>query len=152
MVYRVRRGVALRRNFHVLRSITTLKSMRRNSVIKDALNYIKELKLKIEAMNEECQNPKEVMVERIDLGFLVRVSCAKGQEALVKILGAFEEVGLNVLQATVSCNDSLFMEAIVEAADGDLEASALKRALLEALIAKKGEINMISPVAQDYSH
>ncbi|XP_068656133.1 uncharacterized protein [Aristolochia californica] len=134
-VYRLRRGVALRRNLHVLRSITSSKSLRGNAVIMDALNYIKELKLKIEAVNEEfkCMNRKEVTVERAEMGFLVRVSCEEGRELLVKILGAFEAVSLNVVRATVSCNGSFFMEAIVEAKDGSLDSCSLREALLAAL-------------------
>ena len=47
----------------------------------------------------------------------MRVRCKKGQNLLVSILETFEEMGLNVLQARVSCACLLTIEAIVEAQD-----------------------------------
>ncbi|XP_068667343.1 uncharacterized protein [Aristolochia californica] len=143
-VRRVRRGVVLCRNFQVLRSITSSKSLRRNSVIMNALNYIKELKLKMEATNEniKCLSRQEVTIESVELGFLVRVSCEKGRELLVTILGAFEAVGLNVIRASVSCSNSFFMEAICEAQDRSLDASSLKQALLQELQKKEAKYDI----------
>lgn len=49
--------------------------------------------------------------------FVVRVRCEKGEDTLVSVLEAFEEIGLLVLQATVSCKDNSFsMEATTVAA------------------------------------
>lgn len=58
---------------------------------------------------------KEVKVEKAGKGFLVRVICEKGGEKLVSILEVFEEMGLIVLHARVSCNFYFAMEAIVVA-------------------------------------
>lgn len=42
----------------------------------------------------------------------VRVKCAKGEDTLVSVLEAFENIGLQVLQARVSCTNGIFyMEA-----------------------------------------
>lgn len=78
---------------------------------------------------------QEVEVERIEEGFLVRVSCKKGRDLLVTVIKAFEEMGLNVLQATVSCNHSFWMEAIGEAENErlDMDVQAVKQAVLKAL-------------------
>ncbi|KAK0579840.1 hypothetical protein LWI29_032309 [Acer saccharum] len=56
----------------------------------------------------------EVKVEKIGETFLVKVICKKGdQNKLVSILEVFDEMGVNVVQASVSCNYYFSMEAIV---------------------------------------
>lgn len=77
---------------------------------------------------------QQVKVEKINgKVFLVRVSCKKGQNILVSVLEAFEEMGLNVLQAKVSCNYGFGMEAIVEAEDQALNVRAVTEAVLKAI-------------------
>lgn len=59
---------------------------------------------------------QEVKVEKIgEETYVVRVICKKGdhQTKLVSILGLFEDKGLNVLQAKVSCKYYFTMDAIV---------------------------------------
>ncbi|XP_058095529.1 uncharacterized protein LOC131240970 [Magnolia sinica] len=147
MVSRSQRKLALRRKLRVLRSLTSSKSLRRKSVIMDALDYIKELKLKVEMLNNAYKNlvnqiqvPTEVKVERSEKGFVVRVLCSKGRDLLVRILEAFDQMGLNVLQARVSCNNSSFcMEAIGEEEEVErerLDVRVVKQALLKALESK----------------
>ncbi|KAL5989724.1 hypothetical protein ACLOJK_010618 [Asimina triloba] len=130
MVSRSQRKLSMSRKLRVLKSLTCSKSRGRKSAIMDALDYIKELKL------------KEVKVEKIDKGFVIRVTCPKGRDLLVRILEALEKMGLNVLQARVSSNCFFFcMELIgVEGEGGEkerLDVIAVKQALLNALDSKK---------------
>ncbi|XP_043689965.1 uncharacterized protein LOC122640779 [Telopea speciosissima] len=141
MASRVQRRVALPRKFKLLRSITQSKSVRKNCIILDALNYINQLKIKLEALNLEYANlihnpiqvPTEVKVEKIEKGFLVGVKCQKGKDLLVSILEALEVTGLNVVHAKVSCNNSFCMEAIAEAQDQTQDAREVHEAVFNAI-------------------
>lgn len=132
----------------MLRSLTNSKSMRRTAIITDALQYIKQLILKVETLNKEydsqsnsqLQVSTEVKVEKIEKGFLVHVSCEKGRDSLVTILETLEEMGLNVLQARVSCNKSFWMEAIGEDESQSLDVRLVKLAILNALEKKVGRM------------
>lgn len=80
-------------------------------------------------------------VEKVGKGFVVKVTCKKGEDLLVKILEAIEEKGMTVVQASVACNYFFCMEAIVEAHDDDddrdqelaMDAKDLTQALVEAI-------------------
>ncbi|KAK1557405.1 hypothetical protein Q3G72_024134 [Acer saccharum] len=127
----LQRRIALRRKVHILRTLTNSKSVKKSSIIIDSLLYIYKLKLKLEAIKREYSNlmeikrqyiylmehiqvPEEVKVEKIGETFLVKVICKKGdQNKLVSILEVFDEMGVNVVQASVSCNYYFSMEAIV---------------------------------------
>ncbi|XXG61552.1 hypothetical protein AAC387_Pa05g0135 [Persea americana] len=157
------RKMATSRKLDVLGCLTSSKSFSRTSVVMDALHqyikeltsevlqYIKELTSEVEMLNKQysnlmkkCQVPTEVEVERIEEGFLVRVSSKKGRDLLVTVLEAFEEMGLNVLQARVSCNHSFWMEAIAEAENErlDMDVQAVKQAVLKALENQGKEVPM----------
>lgn len=70
-------------------------------------------------------------VENLGTGYLVvRVTCKKGEELLVSILEAFEEMNLNVVQARVTCKHFFGMEAIVKA---DIDATILNEAILKVV-------------------
>ncbi|KAJ9690736.1 hypothetical protein PVL29_013076 [Vitis rotundifolia] len=138
MESRFRKRMALRRKLHILRTLTSSKSVKKSSIVMDAFLYIYKLKLKLEAIKREylklINYTQEVKVEKINgKGFLVRVSCKKGQDLLVSILEAFEDMGLNVLQARVSCNHGFGMEAVVEAEDQALDGRAVTEAVLKAI-------------------
>ncbi|XP_062095206.1 uncharacterized protein LOC133801080 [Humulus lupulus] len=122
----LRKRIAFRRELRILRALNTAKShAKRKSVVMDALSYIYLMKLKVEAIqkeysnlvaikeNKKIMNQKEVKVEKTEEGFMnVRVRCEKGEDTLVSVLEAFENIGLQVLQARVSCTNGLFyMEA-----------------------------------------
>ncbi|THG11263.1 hypothetical protein TEA_014956 [Camellia sinensis var. sinensis] len=81
----------------------------------------------------------EVKVEKVGEEFLVRVTCKKGQDVLVSILEAFEEMGLNVLQARVSCNYFLNIEAIVKAQDQVIDVREITQAVHKAIGKQDGE-------------
>lgn len=56
---------------------------------------------------------QQVAVETLQRGFLVNVFAETSCPGLlVSILEAFEELGLNVLQARISCNDRFQLEAV----------------------------------------
>ncbi|WRX27192.1 hypothetical protein QQP08_019679 [Theobroma cacao] len=134
MVTKLQRRTAPRRKLHLLRTLTNSKSVKRSSVVLNVLLHIYKLKVKLEEIQREYQNlmaikneyltllehvqiPKEVKVEKIGEEFVVKVTCNKGGDKLVSILEAFDELGLNVLQARVSCNHFFSMEAIAVAQD-----------------------------------
>ncbi|KAK3206818.1 hypothetical protein Dsin_020864 [Dipteronia sinensis] len=153
----LQRRIALRRKLHILRTLTNSKSVKKSSIIMDSLLYIYKLKLKLEAIKREYSNlmeikrqyiylmehiqvPEEVKVEKIGETFLVKVICKKGDEnKLVSILEVFDEMGVNVVQASVSCNYYFSMEAIV-AAQNPAEAMDVRQVtqLISKAIDKKG--------------
>ncbi|XP_021907791.1 uncharacterized protein LOC110822093 isoform X2 [Carica papaya] len=135
------------------RSSKALKK-KTEKVIMKALLHIFKLKLKMEAINREYSNlleikkqylnlikqiqlPKAlVKVVKIEQGFLLRITCNQGGDhRLVAILERLEEMGLNVVQARVSCTSNLFtMEAIAAADDDrDLDVSNMTQALANAI-------------------
>lgn len=57
--------------------------------------------------------PGQVTVETLEKGFVINVVSQNSCPGLlVSILEAFEELGLNVLEARVSCSDSFRLQAV----------------------------------------
>ena len=55
----------------------------------------------------------QVTVKTLEKGFLINVFCDKNRPGLlVSVLEAFEELGLEVLDASISCADSFRLEAV----------------------------------------
>ncbi|KAJ9168678.1 hypothetical protein P3X46_020174 [Hevea brasiliensis] len=154
MVSRLQRRIALRRKLHILRTLTCSNPGKRRSIIADAILHIYKLKLKLEKIKRELsiidaikrehlsllkqvQYLPKVKVEKTGKGFLVKVICQKGGDNLVPILEVFEEMGLVVLHAKVSCNFYFGMEAIVvseeEEQDG-LDVKNVTQAVVEAIV------------------
>nr|XP_011460625.1 PREDICTED: uncharacterized protein LOC105350388 isoform X2 [Fragaria vesca subsp. vesca] len=155
----VRKRLPLRRKLQTQRSFTRRKSLRtakvrKSSTVIDAMLHIYLLKRKLEALHKECLDlmaiktkyldlikhihmPKEVKVEKIEEGFRVRVTCEKADDTLVSILEAFDEMGLNILQAKVSCNSYFAMEAIAahEAQNQEykLDVTGVTQAIIKAI-------------------
>ncbi|KAF5736256.1 hypothetical protein HS088_TW14G00394 [Tripterygium wilfordii] len=151
-----RKAVLMRKRLHILRALTCSKSVTRLSIITDALLYIYNLKLKLEKTMKEYLNliatrrsylnllkhGKEVKVEKLGNNeFVIRVTCERrGDHILVSILEAFEEMGVCVLQARVSCNHYFSMEAIAVANDDQaLEVRDISQAILKAIDKPVGE-------------
>ena len=63
----------------------------------------------------------------------MRVRCKKRQNLLVSILETFEEIGLHVVQARVSCNCLLTIEAIVKAQDQGICERDIEEAVHKAI-------------------
>ncbi|CAN1172847.1 hypothetical protein LINPERHAP2_LOCUS30325 [Linum perenne] len=121
-----------------------------SSIIVDASNYIQQLKQKIEKLNQEMDNydydqpssstrwPEQVSVETVEKGFVINVISEKKCEGglLVSVLEAFEEIGLNVVEARVSCTDTFRLHAVAEEREqrrSNIDAQMVKRAVLEAI-------------------
>ncbi|KAG8390156.1 hypothetical protein BUALT_Bualt01G0054200 [Buddleja alternifolia] len=131
----------------LLRSITNSHAMNETSIVIDASNYIKELKQKVKILNEDIaatsqgptnQNPwPEVTVKTLEKGFLLNVHSGRNCPGLlVFILETFEELGLNVLEARVSCTHSFHLQAIGgenEEDEESMNAQVVKRTISNAI-------------------
>ncbi|KAH7537639.1 hypothetical protein FEM48_Zijuj03G0114200 [Ziziphus jujuba var. spinosa] len=151
-------------NSHAVNSLpflVVLNYLNRTSIIVDASKYIVELKQKVERLNQDMadiaqtsthQNPLPMVyiyiyiypspipyfLENIEKGFLINVFSEKSCPGLlVSVLETFEELGLNVLEARVSCADSFRLQAVggeneEEAGEG-IDAQSVKQAVLLAI-------------------
>ncbi|KAL4310424.1 hypothetical protein GQ457_01G041700 [Hibiscus cannabinus] len=137
------------------------KSLLVKGSILNVLVHFHKLRVKLEEIQREYQNliairneylallnqiqiPKEVKVEKNGQEFVVKVRCNKGGDELVSIVEAFEQLGLNVVEARVCCNHFFAMEAIV--VDQDQQATDIKhvtQAVLKA-IEKRGERMLVT--------
>uniref|UniRef100_A0A5B6YSK8 Putative Transcription factor bHLH61 isoform 2 n=1 Tax=Davidia involucrata TaxID=16924 RepID=A0A5B6YSK8_DAVIN len=147
MVSREQKRAAVQEKLQLLRSITNSHAVSKTSIIVDASKYIEELKHKVERLNQDiasAQNsshqnpwPAQVTVETLEKGFLVNVFSKKSCPGLlVSILEAFEELGLNVLEARVSCADTFQLEAVGgenEENGESIDAQVVKQAVSEAI-------------------
>ncbi|KAK7301608.1 hypothetical protein RJT34_12476 [Clitoria ternatea] len=124
MVSRVHKRTAIYRNLQLLRSITYSHSRRKASMLLDSSEYIPDIKQKLLELNqlaltaarkniEDYDQMPKLKVERQEEGFVIKVLSERScQGLLVFILEAFEELGLDVLQARVSCADNFCLEAV----------------------------------------
>ncbi|KAJ8647727.1 hypothetical protein MRB53_000750 [Persea americana] len=143
---REQKKAVLYEKLQLLRSVTNSQALNKTSIIIDASKYIEELKQKVERLNEDlaaAQNPidqnplpMQVTVETLDKGFLINVfSERSGPGLLVSILEAFEELGLEVIDASLSCEDSFHFEAVGENQEQveSMDAQVVKQAVLQAI-------------------
>ncbi|KAF2605489.1 hypothetical protein F2Q70_00024380 [Brassica cretica] len=138
---------SLKEKFQLLRSITNSHAENDTSIIMDASKYIKKLKKKVERFKgdttagQSSSEPTDptipmVTVETLEKGFMINVLAGKNQPGmLVSVLEAFEDIGLNVLDARVSCTDSFSLHATgVENEDGEgMDSEAVKQAVTDAI-------------------
>ncbi|KAK8514099.1 hypothetical protein V6N13_063002 [Hibiscus sabdariffa] len=130
--------------------------------ILNVLAHFHKVRVKLEEIQREYQNlmairneylallnhiqiPKEVKVEKNGQEFVVKVRCNKGGDELVSIVEAFEQLGLNVVQARVCCNNFFAMEAIV--VDQDQQTTDIKditQAVLKAIEKRGGERMLVT--------
>nr|GLL30337.1 uncharacterized protein LOC109162466 [Ipomoea trifida] len=117
---------ALRRHLRLLQSLTNSKSVKMRSIITDAILYILNLQLQVEAIKTELHyilhNIQEVKVEKDGKKIIVKVACKKvgHQDLVVRIVeAALEEMDLSIVELRVSCKYIFAMEAIVEAAEDE---------------------------------
>ncbi|KAI5663056.1 hypothetical protein M9H77_22379 [Catharanthus roseus] len=130
-----------------LRSATNSTAVNTASIIVDASRYIEELKERVEKLNNDSNATSQksdihdtnlplVKVETLEKGFLVNVYSERNCPGLlVLILEAFEELGLEVLDARVSCSDNFRLEAISEK-EGEIDSideQMVKQAVLQAI-------------------
>ncbi|KAK8593039.1 hypothetical protein V6N12_045128 [Hibiscus sabdariffa] len=146
MVSREHKRAGLQEKLQLLRSITNSHAMNKASIIVDATKYIQELKQKVERLNQDVaaaqtsdnQNPlATVTVETLEKGYLINVFSDKSCPGLlVSVLEAFQELGLNVLEARVSCTDSFRLQAVGgenEEQSECVDAQVVKQAVLQAI-------------------
>ncbi|XP_021291314.1 uncharacterized protein LOC110421909 isoform X2 [Herrania umbratica] len=146
MSSRDRKKAAVYQKLQQLRSVANSSAVNKTSIIVDASRYIEELKEKVDKLNQEIetsqistsQNPLPmVTVETLEKGFLINVFLEKNCPGLlVSILETFEELGLDVLDARVSCEDNFQLEAIGGENQGNAEgidSQMVKQAVLQAI-------------------
>ncbi|XP_058214729.1 transcription factor SCREAM2-like isoform X2 [Rhododendron vialii] len=147
MSSRDRKKEALYEKLKQLRSVTHSTAVNKTSIIVDASKYIEELKEKVQKLNQDIGTsssssdqsslPMQVSVETLEKGFLINVFSPKDCPGLlVSILEAFEELGLDVLDASVSCSDNFRLEAVGEENQGQedsIDAQVVKQGVLEAI-------------------
>ncbi|KAL4291185.1 hypothetical protein GQ457_14G009060 [Hibiscus cannabinus] len=115
------------------------KSAKRGFIVKNVVLHFYKLKIKLEQLQRECT--KEVKVEKIGQEFVVRVSCCnKGGDKLVSVLSAFDELGLDVVRASVSCGGHLFSMEAIAVAQGQQTSGVrdITRAVIKAIDDKQG--------------
>ncbi|XP_009617115.1 transcription factor bHLH61-like isoform X1 [Nicotiana tomentosiformis] len=137
----------LNQHLEQLGSITNSPSVNKASIIVHASKYIEELKERIDKLNEDVSTSQPshvddenslplVTVETLEKGFLINVFSEKNCPGLlVSILEAFEELGLELSDARVSCSDSFRLEAVSET-EGQIDrvdAQMVKQSVLEAI-------------------
>ncbi|KAL4606419.1 hypothetical protein ACB092_09G101300 [Castanea dentata] len=143
MASREHKRAALNEKLQQLRAATNSNALNKASIIVDASKYINELKQKVERLNQDIgtsQSSKAqnslpaVTVETLERGFLINVFSEKNCPGLlVSILEAFEELGLEVLDARVSCSDIFQLQAVGGENRDSLDAQVVKQAVLEAI-------------------
>ncbi|KAK9167986.1 hypothetical protein Syun_000126 [Stephania yunnanensis] len=148
MVSRENKRTVLYEKLQLLRSVTSSHAQSNTAIIRDASKYIEELKQKVERLNQDiatAQNssdhqdplPEQVTVETLEKGFLVNVFSERSCPGLlVFILEGFEELGLIVLEARVSCEESFRLEAIGgenQEEEECVDAQVVKQAMLQAI-------------------
>ncbi|KAF7142363.1 hypothetical protein RHSIM_Rhsim05G0228400 [Rhododendron simsii] len=144
MSSRERKKEALYKKLKQLRSVTHSTAVNKTSIIIDASKYIEELKEKVQKLNQAASSSSSdqnslpmVSVETLEKGFRINVFLQKDCPGLlVTILEAFEELGLDVLDASVSCSDNFRLEAIGgenEGQEDSIDAQVVKQGVLEAI-------------------
>ncbi|KAK2386623.1 transcription regulator [Trifolium repens] len=146
MVSKVHKRTALyRRKLQLLRSIT-YPSHNKASVILDSTEYIQGLKQKLEELKQlpvpttqsiiDYNPMPKLKVETQEEGFVIKVVSERScQGLLVFILEAFEELGLEVLHARVSCVDDFCLEAIGNKENNE-DTSPLSVQLVEEVVSQ----------------
>ncbi|RDX65640.1 Transcription factor SCREAM2 [Mucuna pruriens] len=148
MASKEKRREALQHTLQQLRDVTNSTALNKASIIVDASKYIEELKQKVEGLNSELGITESssstsqidelpmVTVKTLKRGFLINVLLEKNcPSMLVSILEAFEELGLDVLDARVSCEDSFQLEAVGRECHkkDSVDAQVVKQAVLRAI-------------------
>ncbi|CAN1172845.1 hypothetical protein LINPERHAP2_LOCUS30325 [Linum perenne] len=87
--------------------------------------------------DQPSSSTQQVSVETVEKGFVINVISEKKCEGglLVSVLEAFEEIGLNVVEARVSCTDTFRLHAVAAGQQrrSNIDAQMVKRAVLEAI-------------------
>ncbi|KAI4302445.1 hypothetical protein MLD38_038190 [Melastoma candidum] len=147
MVSREQKRAALREKLQFLRSITNSRAIDETAIVVDASKYIRELKHKVERLSRDIscadsssEQPRlpEVNVETLEKGYLIQVLSDRSCPGLlVSILEAFEELGLNVMEARVSCTENFQLQAFggenEDEGGGGIDSQAIESAVVQAV-------------------
>ncbi|KAK6786551.1 hypothetical protein RDI58_015076 [Solanum bulbocastanum] len=144
-----KRASVLHEKLQLLRSITKSHALSESSIIVDASKYIQELKHKVERLNiditpttspqtnsnSQTSSWPQIEVETLEKGFLVNVYSERSCPGLlVSILQVLEDLGLNVLEARVSCTDTFRLQAFGgEDEEAMINAQVVTEAVFEAI-------------------
>lgn len=128
-----------------LRSAASSTGMNTASILVDASKYIEELKERVDQLNQQVATSQvsddkdddlpAVKVETLEKGFLVSVFSERNHPGLlVSVLEVFEDLGLEVLDARISCSDMFRLEAVSEKGEVDsTDAKMIKNAVVQAI-------------------
>ncbi|KAI9118571.1 hypothetical protein K1719_010903 [Acacia pycnantha] len=140
----------LYRNLQFLRSIINTHQQKRkassSSVILDVSVLIQSLRQTLEELNQAVSASQDlvdhdplpmVVVEEGEEGFVIKVSSQRRCEGLlVFVLEAMEELGLDVLQARVSCVHSFCLEAVTGTQKDDEETGRMNAQLVQRAVSQ----------------
>ncbi|KAK4418862.1 hypothetical protein Salat_2299000 [Sesamum alatum] len=146
MSSRDRKKAALYEKLEQLRSATNSTAVNRASIVVDASRYIQELKERVDKLNQDIATLQSsshqnslpaVKVETLEKGFLINVFSERNCPGLlVSILEVFEDLGLEVLDARVSCSDTFRLQAVSDQNEGQcdsIDGQMVKQAVLQAI-------------------
>ncbi|KAK9077964.1 hypothetical protein SSX86_002021 [Deinandra increscens subsp. villosa] len=146
MVSRKHSKDVLHEKLQLLRSITNSHANNDSSIIQDASKYIQGLKQKVEILNHEIASGQSssyqnswpvVTVEAVEKGIQVNLYSERSCPGLlVFVLKVFEELGLNVLEARVSCTGSFHLQALgveSERKGESIDAHIVKQTIIHAI-------------------
>ncbi|TVU27378.1 hypothetical protein EJB05_29983, partial [Eragrostis curvula] len=141
-----KKAAALEEKLQLLRSATKSNAGNKTSILVDASKYIRELKDKVDEAaadsSSRSDTSTQVNVSSVDLdcrrrGFRINVSMERSRPGLlVSVLEALEELGLDVLDADVSCADhSAFrFQALGSSGQGEtVDEQMVRQAVLQAI-------------------
>ncbi|XP_031407880.1 uncharacterized protein LOC116216091 isoform X2 [Punica granatum] len=141
-----KKAAELHEKLQLLRSITHSHALNEASVVLDASRYIQELQHRVESLDQDTSTAQHssynqsslpvVTVETLEKGFLITViSEISSQVLLCSVLESFEELGLNVLEARVSCMESFQLQVIAENEEGDgsIDSQTVRSAVVQAI-------------------
>ncbi|KAJ0074993.1 hypothetical protein Patl1_35090 [Pistacia atlantica] len=135
-----KKAVMCKKQLQLLRSNSHTNSTK-TSVVLDPSKYIPELKQKEEKKNQDITMAQVSSTSQNPSQMIFTESSCRG--LLVFILEAFEDLGLLVLHARVSCSDNFLLEAIgtiENKEDEPVDAEKIEQALLKAF-RKWSEVN-----------
>ncbi|XP_071705545.1 transcription factor BHLH3-like [Rutidosis leptorrhynchoides] len=147
MVSREHKKAVLHEKLQLLRSITNSHAKKDSSIIKDASNYIQELKHKVQILNQDIASWEQsssyqntwpvVTVETVEKGIQVNLDSESDCPGLlVFVLKVFEDLNLNVLEARVSCTGSFHLEALGAESEENgesIDVQMVKQSILHAI-------------------
>ncbi|XP_074270346.1 uncharacterized protein LOC141594030 [Silene latifolia] len=155
---KIHKRVAFHKKLHILKNLINSKSENDYAIIMDAFLYISALTMKLKALQGEAMSQNNIVeqqeqqpsmrlnMEKLDNKKIrVNITIEKPMDNyLENILEAFEEKGINVIHARISCNGHFVMESILEinhASNNDYGQEIDEKILSEAILKAIGKCN-----------